>query len=77
MPASSLSTIGQSLGLGASGLMGGASVADSVASETEEQRRRRLQAMQASRTLPGSTTGIASGYSAALSPAGASLRLSG
>jgi hypothetical protein len=75
--ANSFSPAGTSLNLGAGGLMGGASVASQVSSETEEQRRKRLAAMQASRTLPGSTTGIASGYSQALSPAAASLGLGG
>jgi hypothetical protein len=75
--ANTFSPAGVSLNLGAGGLMQGASVADSVASETEEQRRKRLQAVQAARTLPGATTGIASGYSAALSPAGSALGLGG
>lgn len=50
---------------GASSLMPTTSVADQVAGETEEQRKKRLQAMQASKMLPGNPQSLAPGYSQA------------
>lgn len=50
---------------GASGLMQGMSLADQIASETEEQRKKRLAAMDQQRLLP--TVGASSlglGYGA-------------
>jgi len=75
--ASSLSPVGASLGLGTS-LLGNdsTSLADQVSSESEDERRRRLKAMQAGKLLPGSGN-VSAGYSAALSPAGTSLGLGG
>jgi hypothetical protein len=54
---------------GASALMDGAapSLSDQVAGETEEQRKKRLQAMQASRQLPVGMSSLADGYGSALS----------
>jgi hypothetical protein len=57
---------------GTSSLYSGASPADSVASETADQRRRRLQALQAAQKLPGGgngTSSLAQGYGAALGSA--------
>lgn len=52
---------------GASSLMeGGQSLSDQVAGETEEQRKKRLMAMQNNRQLPGAST-LAAGYGSALS----------
>ena len=58
------SAAGQALGFG------GRSVADQIKDETEEERRKRLAAMQASR--PGS---VGAGYGDALSPVGQALGL--
>jgi hypothetical protein len=52
---------------GASSLMSGASMADQVGAETDEQRRKRLQALQASKQLPVGMSSLAAGYGAALS----------
>ena len=57
------STIGMSVP-GASNLM--PSPADQVANETDEQRKKRLQAMQMARTQPGMSAVLGSGYGAAL-----------
>lgn len=57
---------GTSIGMsvpGASSLMPTTSIADQVAGETEEQRKKRLAALQASKMLPGSTNSLAPGYS--------------
>ena len=54
---------------GASSLMsaGASSPADQVAGETEEERRKRLQKLQAARQLPVGGASLAQGYGAALS----------
>lgn len=52
---------------GASSLMTGApSLADQVAGETEDQRRKRLQQLQASKQLPVGMSSLADGYGSAL-----------
>lgn len=56
-------TIGMSVP-GATSLM--QSPADQVMNETEEQRRRRLLAMQTARTQPGASALLGNGYGAAL-----------
>ena len=56
-----LSPAGQALGLGANPV------------ETEEERKRRLQALQAAQS--GMADRIAAGYGSALSPAGSALGL--
>jgi hypothetical protein len=62
-------TIGMSVP-GASSLYSGASPADQVAGETEEERRRRLQKLQAARQLPGAgSSSLAQGYGAAFGTA--------
>ena len=52
------------------GAQGGGSLmqspADQVQNETEEERRKRLQAMQMARTQPGMSAVLGSGYGAAL-----------
>lgn len=62
--------IGMSTGVptGASSLFTGGSLADQVSSETEEQRRKRLQQLAASRALPsaGVSSIIGGGYGSAL-----------
>ncbi len=50
---------------GASSLMG--SPADQVAGETEEQRKKRLKAMQDAKQLPVGMSSLADGYGSALS----------
>ncbi len=60
MPAGN--TIGMSVP-GATSLM---SPADQVANETEEERRKRLMAMQASRSQPGMSSVVGAGFGAAL-----------
>lgn len=51
---------------GASSLMGSApSLADQVAGETAEQRKKRMQAMQNSQQLPVGMSSLASGYGSA------------
>jgi hypothetical protein len=53
---------------GASSLMTGApSLADQVAGETADQRRKRLQALTASKQLPVGMSSLADGYGSALS----------
>jgi hypothetical protein len=52
---------------GASNLMEAPALADQVAGETEEQRRKRLAAMQANRQLPAGISSLAPDYGAALS----------
>ena len=53
---------------GASSLMTGApSLADQVAGETDEQRRKRLQQLAASKQLPVGMSSLAEGYGSALS----------
>lgn len=55
---------------GASSLMeGGPSLGDQVANETEEQRKKRLAAIQASRQLPVGMSSLSDGYGSALSAA--------
>ena len=49
---------------GASALM--PSLSDQVAGETEDQRKKRLQALQASKQQPGASALLGSGYGAAL-----------
>jgi hypothetical protein len=49
---------------GASSLM--PSPADQVQNETEEQRKKRMQALEASRSQPGMSAVLGSGYGAAL-----------
>ena len=62
MPAGN--AIGMSTGVSA---LPGMSPADQVAGETEEQRRKRLQQLQAARQLPGvGQSQIGGGYGAAL-----------
>jgi hypothetical protein len=56
----------------ASSLFGGSSVADQLANETEEQRKKRL-AMLAQSQRPGGDLG--GGYGSAVSAAGSALRL--
>lgn len=57
-------TIGMSVP-GASSLYGSPSVADQVAGETEEERKKRLQKLQAARQLPVGSSSLAAGYGAA------------
>ncbi len=42
------------------------SLSDQVAGETEEQRKKRMQALQASKQQPGASALLGSGYGAAL-----------
>jgi hypothetical protein len=56
-------TIGMSVP-GESSLM--PSLSDQVAGETEDERRKRLQSLQASRQLPGNSSIVGGGYGAAL-----------
>jgi hypothetical protein len=51
---------------GASSLYGTPSLAQQVQGETEEQRRKRLQALQAARQLPQGASSLGQGYGAAL-----------
>jgi hypothetical protein len=56
---------------GASSLYNAPSAADAVQNETMEQRKKRLQAMAASKQLPsGSMSSLAQGYGAALGGVG-------
>lgn len=59
------STIGMSVP-GASELMDRASPADQVAGETEEEKRKRLQRLQASKQLPVGVSSLAPGYGSAM-----------
>jgi hypothetical protein len=52
---------------GASALMDAPSISDQVAGETAEQRRKRLQAMQAAQKLPAGISSLAPDYGAAMS----------
>lgn len=52
---------------GASSLMDQPSVAGQVAGETEEQRRKRLLAMQQNKQLPAGMSSLADGYGSAMS----------
>ena len=52
---------------GASALMGTASLAGQVKGETDEERRKRLQALAASKQLPVGMSSLASGYGDAIS----------
>lgn len=52
---------------GASSLMDAPSMADQVAGETEEQRRKRLAGMQAAKQLPVGMSSLADGYGSAMS----------
>ena len=54
---------------GASDLMSSQGMADQVAGETEEQRKKRLAAMQASQQTPVGMSSLAGGYGDALSMA--------
>ena len=45
---------------------GASSLAAQVNSETDEQRRRRLQQLQASKQLPAGMSSLAAGYGSAL-----------
>lgn len=58
--------IGMSTGVSAMPGMGAPSIADQVAGETEEQRRKRLQMLQAARQLPVGQSSLGAGYGAAL-----------
>ncbi len=58
-------TIGMSVP-GVSGLMPAQSLGDQVKGETEEQRRKRLLAIQQSRQLPVGPSSLAAGYGDAL-----------
>lgn len=51
---------------GASDLMGRNSTADQVAGETEEQRKKRLQRLQAAQQLPAGVSSLGQGYGSAL-----------
>lgn len=52
---------------GASSLMNGGSLADQVNNETDEERKKRLAALQASRMLPtGGASALGLGYGSAL-----------
>jgi hypothetical protein len=51
---------------GASSLMGAPSIGDQVAGETEDQRRKRLQQLAASKQLPVGMSSLAEGYGSAL-----------
>jgi len=57
-------TIGMSVP-GASSLYSAPALSDQVNAETEDQRRKRLQQLQAARQLPGSSS-LGAGYGAAL-----------
>ena len=60
--------IGMSVpGSSGSSLYDSLSPAQQVDDETEEQRKRRLQAMQQAKQLPSGVSSLASGYGAALS----------
>jgi len=59
-------TIGMSVP-GASDLMGQSSMADQVADETEEQRRKRMAAMAMSKQLPVGISSLGEGYGSAMS----------
>jgi hypothetical protein len=63
--ASSL-TVGMSVPGATSSLMDQPSIGSQVAGETEEERRRRLQAMQNAKQLPGGMSSLAAGYASAL-----------
>jgi hypothetical protein len=63
--ASSLN-IGMSVPGATSSLMDQPSIASQVAGETEEERKRRIQAMQNARQLPNGLSSLASGYGSAL-----------
>jgi hypothetical protein len=51
---------------GASSLMDQPSIANQVAGETEEQRRKRMQAMQGAKQLPIGISSLADGYGSAM-----------
>lgn len=51
---------------GASNLMGPPSLSDQVAGETEEQRKKRLLAMQNAKQLPVGMSSLADGYGSAV-----------
>lgn len=51
---------------GATSLMSQQSPADQVAGETEEQRKKRLQKLQAARQLPAGVSSLGQGYGSAL-----------
>lgn len=64
---------GTSIGMsvpGASALMGAPSLSEQVAGETEEQRRKRLMALQAAKQLPVGASSLAGGYGAAFGAGG-------
>jgi hypothetical protein len=52
---------------GASSLMDQLSMADQVAGETAEQRRKRMAGMQAAKQLPVGMSSLADGYGSAMS----------
>lgn len=60
-----MATIGMSVP-GASALFPAQSPADQVGAETEEQRRKRLQRLQAAQRLPVGQSSIGAGYGDAL-----------
>jgi hypothetical protein len=74
-PSAAAMALGYNSSGSASSLFGGASVGDQLANESEEERKRRLAALQASQqgVRPG---GLGSGYSGAISAAGSALGLS-
>jgi hypothetical protein len=71
-PSAAAMALGYNSSGSASSLFGGSSVGDQLSNETEEERKRRLAALQASQqgVRPGS---VGSGYSSAISAAGSAL----
>jgi hypothetical protein len=57
---------GMSAPSGGSSLLDAPSIASQVAGETEEERKRRIQAMQNAKQLPGGMNSLAAGYGSAL-----------
>ena len=63
--------IGMSVPGATSALMNGVSLAGQVAGETADARRKRLQALQASKQLPVGLSSLAAGYGSSLNLGGA------
>ena len=63
--------IGMSVPGATSALMNGVSLGDQVAGETMAARRKRLQALQASKQLPSGISSLAAGYGSSLNLGGA------
>ena len=61
-------TVGMSIP-GASSIMGGPSLSDQVNNETDEERRKRLQALAGAKQLPVGMSSLADGYGSAMSMA--------